>query len=110
MGMLKTWKYFLFRVSGNNIDIELCILHGGRPPEERDGAGEVEMELLKGAENVTRDKVEAPKPKRRLLDICNSTQAERVFLWMGWPLNKRRLSMSGEIVSMQLFLKDNLDL
>ena len=70
----------------------------------------VEMELLKGAENVTRDKVEAPKPKRRLLDICNSTQAERVFLWMGWPLNKRRLSMSGEIVSMQLFLKDNLEL
>ena len=70
----------------------------------------VEMELLKGAENVTRDKVEAPKPKRRLLDICNSAQAERVFLWMGWPLNKRRLSMSGEIESMQLFLKDDLDL
>ena len=57
----------------------------------------VEMELLKGAENVTRDKVEAPKPKRRLLDICNSTQAERVFLWMGWFLNKRRLSMSGRL-------------
>ena len=70
----------------------------------------VEMELLKGAENVTRDKVEAPKPERRLLDICNSAQAERVFLWMGWPLNKRRLSMSGEIESMQLFLKDDLDL
>ena len=70
----------------------------------------VEMQLLKGAENVTRDKVEAPKPKRRLLDICNSAQAERVFLWMGWPLNKRRLSMFGEIESMQLFLKDDLDL
>ena len=54
----------------------------------------VKMELLKGAEKVTRDKVEAPKPKRRLLDIGN----------------KRRLSMSGESVSMQLFLKDNLDL
>ena len=37
-----------------------------------------------------------------------STQAERVFSWMGWLLNKRRLSMSGETVSMQLFLKDNL--
>ena len=37
-----------------------------------------EMELLKGAENVTRDKVEAPKAKRRLPDISNSTQAERV--------------------------------
>ena len=33
-----------------------------------------------------------------------STQAERVFSWMGWLLNKRRLSMSGETVSMQLFL------
>ena len=70
----------------------------------------VEMQLLKGAENVTRDKVEAPKPKRRLLNICNSAQAKRVFLWMGWPLNKRRLSMSGEIESMELFLKDDLDL
>ena len=37
-----------------------------------------------------------------------STEAERVFSWMGWLLNKRRLSMSGETVSMQLFLKDNL--
>ena len=37
-----------------------------------------------------------------------NTQAERVFSWMGWLLNKRRLSMSGETVSMQLFLKDNL--
>ena len=37
-----------------------------------------------------------------------STQAERVFAWMGWLLNKRRLSMSGETVSRQLFLKDNL--
>ena len=34
------------------------------------------MELQKGAENLARDKVEAPKPKRRLLDIGNSTQAE----------------------------------
>ena len=37
-----------------------------------------------------------------------NTQAERVFSWMGWLLNKRRLSTSGETVSMQLFLKDNL--
>ena len=29
---------------------------------------------------------------------------------MGFLLNKRRLSLSGESVSMQLFLKDNLEL
>ena len=34
------------------------------------------------------------------------TLAERVLSWMGWLLNKRRLSMSGETLSMQLFLKD----
>ena len=37
-----------------------------------------------------------------------STQAKRVFSWMEWLLNKRRLSMSGETVSMQHFLRDNL--
>ena len=37
-----------------------------------------------------------------------STQAKRVFSWMEWLLNKRRLSMSGETVSMQHFLKDNV--
>ena len=37
-----------------------------------------------------------------------SIQAERVFLCIGWLLNKRRLRMSGETVSMQLFLNDNL--
>ena len=47
----------------------------------------VEMQLLKGAENVTRDKVEAPKPKRRLLDIGNNTQAERVS--SGWVALKQ---------------------
>ena len=40
---------------------------------------------------------------------ATSTQAERVFSWMGFLLNKRRLSLSGESVSMQLFLKDNLE-
>ena len=40
--------------------------------------------------------------------MATSTQAERVFSWMGWLLNKRRLSLSGESVTMQLFLKDNL--
>ena len=39
---------------------------------------------------------------------ATSTQAERVFSWMGFLLNKRRLSLSVESVSMQLFLKDNL--
>ena len=41
---------------------------------------------------------------------ATSTQAERVFSWMGWLLNKRRLSLSGESFTMQLFLKDNLEL
>ena len=41
---------------------------------------------------------------------ATSMQAERVFSWMGWVLNKRRLSMSGESVMMQLFLKDNLEI
>ena len=38
------------------------------------------------------------------------TQAERVFSWMGWMLNKRRLNMSDESVIMQLFLKDNMEI
>ena len=37
-----------------------------------------------------------------------STQTEVVFSGMGWLLSKRRLSMSGETVSMQHFLRDNL--
>ena len=41
---------------------------------------------------------------------ATSAQAERVFSWMGWMLNKRRLSLSGESVLMQMFLKDNLEL
>ena len=39
-----------------------------------------------------------------------STQAERVFSWVGFLLNKRRLSLSGDSVSMHLLLKDNLEL
>ena len=41
---------------------------------------------------------------------ATSTQAERVFSWMGWMLNKRRLNMSDESVIMQLFLKDNMEI
>ncbi len=41
---------------------------------------------------------------------ATSAQAERVFSWMGWLLNKERLSLSGESVLMQMFLKDNLEL
>ena len=41
---------------------------------------------------------------------ATNTQAERVFSWMGFLLNKRRLSLSGESVTMQLFLEDNLEL
>ena len=46
--------------------------------------------------------------KKYLCVPATSTQAERVFSWMGWLLNKRRLSLSGESVTMQLFLKDDL--
>ena len=42
---------------------------------------------------------------------ATNTQAERVFSWMGFLLNKRRISLSsGERVTMQLFLNDNLEL
>ena len=41
---------------------------------------------------------------------ATSTQAERVFSWMGFLLNKRRLCLSGDSVNMQLFLKDNIEL
>ena len=48
--------------------------------------------------------------RKCLCVAATSTQAERVFRWMGFLLNKRRLSLSGESVSMQLFLKDNIEL
>ena len=41
---------------------------------------------------------------------ATSMLAERVFSWMGHHLNKRRLNLSGESVTIQLFLKDNLTL
>ena len=55
--------------------------------------------------------IETARLARKFLCVpATSTQAERVFSWMGFLLNKRRLSLSGESVSMQLFLKDNLEL
>ena len=75
-------------MSGDDIDRKcvLC-LEGGY--QKRGTAQErAEMELLKGAENVTRDKVEASKPKRRLLNIGNSTQAKRVSF--GWVCPSKR--------------------
>ena len=46
------------------------------------------------------------------LEEEHKPQAPRqsVFSWMGFLLNKRRLSLSGESVTMQLFLQDNLEL
>ena len=41
---------------------------------------------------------------------ATSTPAVRVFGWMNFLLNKRRLSLSGERVSMHLFLRDNIEL
>ena len=35
-----TWKYFKFRVSGDDIDQSCLLCLGGRPPEEREGARE----------------------------------------------------------------------
>ena len=61
-------------------------LEGGHQRRGR-GQERAEMELLKGAENLARNKVEAPKPKRRLLDIGNNTQAERVS--SGWVALKQ---------------------
>ena len=48
--------------------------------------------------------------RKYLCVSATSAQAERAFSRMGWLLNKRRLSLSGESVLMQLFLKDNLEL
>ena len=44
--------------------------------------------------------------------ICvpaTSMQAEWVFSWMGWLLNKRRLCLSGESVNSQTLLEGTLD-
>ena len=41
---------------------------------------------------------------------ATSTQAERVLSWMGFLLSKRRLSLLEESVSLQLFLKVNIEL
>ena len=41
--------------------------------------------------------------KKFLCVPATSTQAERVFSWMGWLLNKRRLFLSGESVNIHSF-------
>ena len=70
------------------------------------------METEKNSLDWWRAKEEYPtlaRLARKYLCVPGTnTQAERVFSWMGWLLNKRRLSMSGETVSMQHFLRDNL--
>ena len=80
----QTWIYFKFCVSGDDIDRKCALcLEGGY--QKRGTAQErAEIKLLKSADNVTRGKVEAPKPKRKLLIIGNSTQAKRVSCgWVG---------------------------
>ena len=69
-----------------------------------------DMVVDKETDATVEDTVEEDKSLMEEVPVLpgTSTQAERVFSWMGWLLNKRRLSMSGETVSMQLFLKDNL--
>ena len=47
--------------------------------------------------------------KKFLCVPATSTQAERVFSWMGWLLNKRRLCLSGESVNSQTLLERTLD-
>ena len=45
------------------------------------------------------------KLARKYLGVPDtSTQIESMFSCMGWLLNKRRLSMSGDTLSVQLFL------
>ena len=46
--------------------------------------------------------------RKYLCVLATSTEAERLFSWTGFMLNKRRLSLSGESMSMQL--KDNIKL
>ena len=46
--------------------------------------------------------------RKYLCVLATSTEAERLFSWTGFMLNKRRLSLSGETMSMQL--KDNIKL
>ena len=78
--MLKTWKYFLFRVSGNNIDIELCILHGGRPPEERDGAGESRDGVAEGCREC-HQRQQHPGREGVLVDGVAPQQEEAEYVW-----------------------------
>ena len=40
---------------------------------------------------------------------ATSTQAERVFSALGLLLTKRRLSMTGQNVNIQMFLRDNME-
>ena len=47
--------------------------------------------------------------KKFLCVPATSTQAERVFSWMGWLLNKRRFCLSGESVNSQTLLEGTLD-
>ena len=47
--------------------------------------------------------------KKFLCVPATSTQAERVFSWMGWLLNKRRVCLSGESVNSQTLLEGTLD-
>ena len=47
--------------------------------------------------------------KKFLCVPATSTQAERVFSWMGWLLNKRRFCLSGESVNSQTLLERTLD-
>ena len=49
------------------------------------------------------------EPSVVLKDV-KSTQAERMFSALGLLLTKRRLSMTGDNVNIQLFLRDNLDI
>ena len=48
--------------------------------------------------------------RKYLFVPATSAQAERVFTWMGFLFNKRRPTLSGERVSMQLILRDNIEL
>ena len=87
----------------SGFEIYNCLLAGTERANSGRGLGSLE---LVEAKEATISKI----LKADCIPAATNTQAERVFSWMGVLLYKRRLSWSGECVSMQLFIRDNIDL
>ena len=90
-----------------HINVSVCYNHDGRYRNEPNLAED--KDALDWWRTRKEDYPTLVRLARKYLCVpATSTQAERVFSWMGHLLNKRRLNLSGESVTMQLFLKDNL--